>query len=156
MGSRLSALGNFLRHGRNRSGVSQHEYESGTLAESRIAETRSREPDAHSFPSPTILRDVHNLMLEDEQIGCARARQPHHILIVIFDPSMDGLSVHELNRNGFLFFSQGFKESGLLERIFRRRRTAALGGIGIPLRSAERHAVIVHKALPTEGGPAGE
>jgi hypothetical protein len=90
-------------------------------------------------------------MLEDEQIGCALARQPHHILIVIFDPSMDGLSVHELNRNGFLFFSQRFKESGLLEGIFRRRRTAALGGIGIPLRSAERHAGIVNQSAADEG-----
>jgi hypothetical protein len=93
-----------------------------------------------------IFRDVHDLVLKDEQIGRALARQAHHIFVVIFNPSVEDLPVQQLDRDRFLLFPQRFKKRNLFERIFRRRRPASLGGIGIPLWGAERHAGIVHKA----------
>jgi hypothetical protein len=115
-----------------------------------------------SFPFSAIFCDVHNLVLEDEQIGDALARQPHHIFVIVLDPPVHDLAVHELDRDRLLLFSQRLEESSLLERIFRRWRPGVLGGIGIPLSGTERHAGIVHNPLrPTahehssRGAPIG-
>ncbi len=92
-----------------------------------------------------IFRDVHDLVLEDEQIRRTLARQPHHVLVVVLDQSADDLAVHQFDRNRFLFFPQGLEEGRFLKRLLRRRRPAAFG-IRIPVITAERHAGIVHKA----------
>src|SRR6266571_8603907 len=112
---------------------------------SRELEAQSRDPKADSRSLSPIFRDVHNLVLEDEQIGCALAGQANHVLVVILDPPVDNLAIHQLDRDWFLLFSKQLEESRFLESILGRRRPAALGGIGIPLWSAERHARIVHK-----------
>ena len=44
-----------------------------------------------------LFRDVHDLVLEDEQIGRALTRQSHHVLIVVLDPSLDDLAVHQFD-----------------------------------------------------------
>ena len=59
------------------------------------------------LPFSAIFHDVHDLVLEDEQIGRTLARQPHHVLVVILDPSVDGLAVHELDGDRLLLFPQG-------------------------------------------------
>src|ERR1700730_2653473 len=95
------------------------------------------------FLLSTIFGDVHDFVLEDEQVWRAFARQPHHVLIVILDPSTHQLAIHQLDVDQFLFLTQSFEEAGFFEGLFWGRGPAALGGIGISLR-AERHANIVH------------
>jgi len=109
---------------------------------------RKRKPTL--FPSSAIFRDIHDLVLEDEEIGGALAGEPHHVLVVILDPSVDGLAVQELNGDRLLLLPQRLEERSFLESILRRRRPTVLDGLGIPLGSAERHAGIVHKAWVTK------
>jgi len=100
-------------------------------------------PDGPLFLLSSIFGDVHDLVLEDEQVWRAFARQPHHVLIVILDPSADHLAIHQFDVDQFLFLTQSLEEAGFFEGLFGGRGPAALGGIGISLR-AERHADIVH------------
>ncbi len=111
-----------------------------------------RGPDAgrRLFFLADVFRDVHDLVLEDEQVGSALAGQPNHIPVVILDPAADRLAIQQFHGNRLLLFSQRFKESSFLIGVFRRRRAAPLGGIGIPL-GAERHSWIVHKAREVIG-----
>ena len=57
---------------------------------------------------PAVLGDVHDLVLEDEQVGRALARQSNHVLVVVLDPSLDDLAIHQLDRDRLLFLTQGF------------------------------------------------
>ena len=46
------------------------------------------------FFSPAVLGNVHDLVLKDEKIGSALARDPHHVLVVVLDPAAHNLTVH--------------------------------------------------------------
>ena len=118
------------------------------------SESRNPEAEAFLFPLSAVFRDVHDFVLEDEQIWRAFARQANHIFVVVFDPAVDGLPVHQFERDWLLLLAQRLQESSFLECIFRRRSPAALCGIGISLWSAERHAGIVHKAQQTSADEA--
>ena len=107
------------------------------------------------LPLSALFRDVHDLVLEDEQIGRALTRQSHHVLIVVLDPSLDDLAVHQFDRDWILPFAKSLQKTCFFECIFRRRRPAAFGGIGIPLWSAKRHANIVHKARTQRSSRSG-
>jgi hypothetical protein len=100
---------------------------------------------ARLFSLPAIVRDVHDLVFEDEKIGSALAGQPHHVLVVIFDPAGYSLTVHQFHGDRLLLLAQSFEEAGLFESLFRRRSPATLGGVGIS-RRAEGHSGIVHAA----------
>ena len=93
--------------------------------------------------SSAVLGDVHDLVLEDEEIRRAFARQAHHISVVVLDPAAHNLTIHELNRHRLLLFSQRFEKGRLFESVFWRRRPATLDNIGISLSTAERHGGIV-------------
>jgi len=54
---------------------------------------------------PAFLGDVHNFVLEDEQIGRAFAGQADHVLVKILDPSVDGLAIHQFDRYRLLLLS---------------------------------------------------
>src|SRR5208282_385346 len=109
--------------------------------------------DCWLFFLSAIFRDVHDFVLEDEEIGRSLARQANHVLVVILDPSGNGLAVHQLQRNCFLLLSKRLEVCRFLEGIFRRRRSGVLDGFRIPLWSTQRHADIVHNALwPGEPG----
>src|ERR1051326_3277320 len=57
--------------------------------------------------------DVHDVVLEDEQIGIALARQAEHVFVVILNPALDGLAIFQLDGNGSLLFPQIFQVIGL-------------------------------------------
>ena len=97
-----------------------------------------------SLPLPAIFGDVHDLVLENKQIGRTLAGQPHHVFVVILDTSMHGLAIHQFDRNKLLLLAEIFQEGRFFECIFGRWSSPAFG-IGIPVGSAERHARIVHK-----------
>ena len=97
---------------------------------------------------PRVLSDVHNFVLEDEEVGRALAGQPHHVSVVILDPSMHDLAVHQLDRNRFLLFTDRFEKAGFFEGIFGRWRAPALLMI-VALLPTERHAGIVHNVRGT-------
>ena len=48
--------------------------------------------------------DVQDVVLEDEQIRVALARQAEHVLVVILNPTLDDLSVFELDGDLSLLF----------------------------------------------------
>lgn len=93
-------------------------------------------------------------MLENEKIGRTLAGQPHHVPVVILNPSVDDLPIHQLDRDEFLLLTDRFEKSSLFKRIFGRRCAAALG-VGIALGTAKRHAGIVTKRV-AEGATRGE
>src|SRR5215469_1620233 len=105
------------------------------------------------FLLSAILGDIHDFVFVDEQIGGTLAGKPDHILVVIFDPAADGLSIHQLDRNRLLFFAQPLEERCFLKRVFRRGRTSALG-TRIPMRWPKGHVPIVHNV--TAGPNSGE
>ena len=98
-----------------------------------------------SFLFGAVLGDVHDLVLEDEQVRRTLPGQTDHVLVVVLDPSLNDLSVHQFDGDRLLFFAESFQEGRFFKRIFRRRSAAALG-VRIPMGSAKRHARIVHKA----------
>jgi hypothetical protein len=62
------------------------------------SESRKKQlPEKTLLLLPAFLGDVHNLVLEDEQIGRTFACQPDHVLVEILDPSMDGLAIHKFD-----------------------------------------------------------
>ena len=73
-----------------------------------------------------FLRNVHDFVLEDEQIGRALAGEAHHILVVILDPSLDNLAVHQLNADALLLLSQGLQISGFFKSVVGRRSLPSL------------------------------
>src|SRR5208337_3411352 len=76
-----------------------------------------------------ILGNVHDLVFEDEQVGRTFARQAHHVLVVILNPSVHRLPVHQLDAYRPLLLPQAFEKSGFLESLFRRRSPATLAGV---------------------------
>ena len=102
-------------------------------------------------PKPALLfssaffGDVHDLVLEDKQIRSTLARQANHVPVVVLDPSLEDLTIHQLDRDRLLFFPDCLQEGRFLKGFFRGRRPPALG-VGISLWRTERHARIVHKA----------
>src|SRR5581483_3755182 len=67
-----------------------------------------------------VFRDVHDLVLVDEQVGRAFARQADHSLVVVFDPPFDGFAVHQLHGNLRLLLTECLQVSGFLIGLFRR------------------------------------
>src|SRR5229473_7714697 len=63
------------------------------------------------FPSSAIFGDIHDLVLKNKKIGSAFARQPHHVLVVIFYPAADSLTIHQLHANRLLLLAQSLKEA---------------------------------------------
>ena len=98
--------------------------------------------------SSAVLGDIHDLVLEDKQIRSTLARQANHVPIVVLDPSLENLTIHQLDRDRLLLFPDCLQEGRFLKGFFRGRRAPALG-IGICLWRTERHARIVHKARET-------
>ena len=98
----------------------------------------ARKPKPASFLPAAIFSDVHDLVLKNKQIGRTFTGQPHHVLVVVFNPAAHRLPVHQLQ-------ADRLQEAGFFKGLFRRRRPPALAGIGVSLRT-ERHAGIVHKA----------
>jgi len=84
-------------------------------------------------------------VFKDEKVRSVLARQPHHILVVVLNPTLDDLAVHQFKRYQFLLLTKRFEEGGFLEGVFRRRCPPSFG-IWIPVGSAKRHAGIVHNA----------
>src|ERR1700740_760987 len=64
--------------------------------------------------------DVHDVVLEDEQIRGAFSRQTHHILVVVLDPASHYFAVRKLDAYGLLLFAQLFQVSGFLKCLVRR------------------------------------
>ena len=116
------------------------------------AEARTPRPKSRSPLGVAVFSYVHNLVLENEQVGYTFARQPYHVLIVIFNPPADGLPIHQFDAHLLLLLSESFEEASLLESLFRRWRPPALSGIRTSLRT-EGHTGIVHKRTP-EAAPS--
>jgi hypothetical protein len=105
-------------------------------------EAGSQEPEALFFLS-VVFRDVHDFVLEDEQIWGALPCQADHVPVVVLDPALHSLTIHQLDGDGLLLLTQILQKSCFFKGIFWRRCPPAFG-VGIPVRSAERHAGIVH------------
>src|ERR1700691_2563439 len=99
-----------------------------------------------------VFGNVHDLVLVNEQVGHSFARQPHHVLVIIFNPSAHGLTIHQLDADRLLLLPQGFEEASFFKSLLRRRRPPSLGGIRISLR-AKRHDRIVHKVRKSNMSP---
>src|SRR5579863_482998 len=69
-----------------------------------------------------ILRDVHDFMFEDEEIGLVFAGQPHHVLVVIFDPAADHLAIRQLDADRFLLLAQRLEIGCFFRGFFWRGR----------------------------------
>ena len=61
------------------------------------------------FQNPRILGDVHDLMFEDKQIGRTLSREADHIPVVIFNPTLHNLAVHQLYGDVFLLSPNAFR-----------------------------------------------
>src|SRR5215469_8125149 len=57
------------------------------------------------FPFAAVFGDVHDLVLEDEQIGARFASEANHILVVVFDPTAHNFAIVELNGNRLLLLA---------------------------------------------------
>src|SRR5580693_6387484 len=92
-----------------------------------------------------VLCDVHNFVFKNEKIRPVLARQPDHILIVIFDPAVNDFAVGQFDPDRFLFLPQRLQIRGLLRGLLGR---SALGfpGSGGTCLSVECHTSILHAA----------
>src|SRR6266568_938603 len=90
------------------------------LSREKLA-NKLRENVASLLPPSPVLRDIHDLMFEYEQVGPVFPRQPHHVLVVVFDPSSDHFPVRQLDTHQLLLLAQGFQIGGLFQGFFRRR-----------------------------------
>jgi hypothetical protein len=75
------------------SGAVDFDFKSGALRYANATgsadiASRTSNSQADLLPLARILRDVDDFMFEDEQVGRAFSGQPHHVLIVIFDPPL--------------------------------------------------------------------
>src|SRR5258705_4248737 len=73
----------------------------------------------------SVFRDVHDLVLEDKQVGAILAGETDHVLVVVFDPSAHHFAVGQFKAYGFLLFPESLEISGCLA-TFVRGRTALL------------------------------
>src|SRR6202051_1424434 len=116
----------------------------GLRLEDQLCEffAESRRPKPALLSLPAAFCDVHDLMLKNEKIGSAFAREPHHVLIVILDPSAHGLTIQQLHADRLLLLAQSLKKVGLLESLLGRRGAAAFSGVGISMRAERGRGVV--------------
>src|SRR5437868_12866909 len=95
------------------------------------------------FPFPGVFRDVHDVVLEDEQIRRTFPRQAHHVLVVILDPAPHNFSIRQFDADRLLFLAKGFQISGFFEGLIRRRSLPAAPGCARST-GIERHLDILH------------
>src|SRR5215470_5155143 len=65
-----------------------------------------------------LFRDVRDLVFEDEKVGSAGAREPHHILIVILDPAAHRLAGGQAQADRVLPLTQRLQVFGFVVRFF--------------------------------------
>src|SRR5580704_15894512 len=90
-----------------------------------------------------ILRDIHDVVLEDEKIGFTVAGDTNHIPVVVLDPPVDDLAIGELDVDRALLLSKIFEVGGFLVCFLRGRRLAATA-CARGSSWMKRHARIVH------------
>src|SRR6516162_2414296 len=93
--------------------------------------------------SPRVFGDIHDVMLEDEQIGRALARKANHVPIVVFDPAAHNFPIRQLDADSLLFLAQLFEVSSFLVGFVGRRSLASAPRSSLATRS-ERHIGILH------------
>jgi hypothetical protein len=82
-----------------------------------------------SFQVPHRLRLFHqvfDVVLEDEEVGFATARDADERLIVVLDNADDFLAIGQLHAYGFGMFDELFEIFGFFKRLFRRARGFSL------------------------------
>ena len=77
---------------------------------------------AHFLSTACILGDRANLMLVDEQIWLALARQADHAIVKVLDPAGDSLTIMQLHGDANLLFAEKAQIESLLTGFARRRR----------------------------------
>src|SRR5438128_6836728 len=75
------------------------------LSRERLRE-QNRENMGSLLPPSPVLRDIHDLVFEYEQVGPVLPSQPHHVLVVVFDPSSDHFPVRQLDTHQLLLLAQ--------------------------------------------------
>jgi hypothetical protein len=103
------------------------------------------DPADNLFALSGIFRDVHDVVLKNEQIGGAFPRQPDHILVVVFDPAAHHFPVRQLDADRLLLLAQQFQVSGFFKRLVRWWSLPAPAG-GSLRTCIERHNHILHGA----------
>src|SRR3954471_22149839 len=78
--------------------------------------------------SARVLEHVHDVVLEDEQVRLAIAREADHALVVVLDPAADNLAIEQLHRDRRLLFAQGFQVLRLLPGLVRGRHLRLVHG----------------------------
>src|ERR1700741_4449198 len=93
------------------------------------------------LPFYGLFGDVHDVVLEDEQIRRTLPRQAHHIPIVVLDPATHYFPVCKFDAYGLLFFAQLFQVSGFLKCLVRwwSLSATANGARGIGIERHVRH-----------------
>src|SRR5258705_8933057 len=89
----------------------------------------------------SVFRDVHDLVLEDKQVGAILAGKTDHVLVVVLNPSAHHFAVGQFQAHGFLLFPERLEVGGFLES-FVRGRSALLTKTWIS--RLERHKSILH------------
>src|SRR5215467_9866284 len=87
--------------------------------------------------------DVHDFVLENEQIGFALTGQAHHVLVVVLNPATHNFAVSQLDADRLLLLTKRLKVIRLSEGLFGRHWARATIGV---LGSVKRHALILHGA----------
>src|SRR6266436_7972045 len=88
-----------------------------------------------------VFGDVHNFVLEDEEVGAVLTGEPDYILVVILDPPANHFAIGQFQAYRFLLFTERLQVRGLLEGLV-RRRSAFLAKVGIS--RLQRHTGILH------------
>src|SRR6266849_4097158 len=89
-----------------------------SILEKATEDSLNRENMGSLLPPSSVLRDIHDLVFEYEQVGPVFPRQPHHVLVVVFDPSSDHFPVRQLDTHQLLLLAQGFQIGGLFQGFF--------------------------------------
>ena len=63
-----------------------------------------------------LLRDVHDLVLEDKEVGPALASEANHVPVVVFDPALHDVAVDQLNADGLLLLHPKLSGKRLLRK----------------------------------------
>src|ERR1700733_13657963 len=95
-----------------------------------------------------VLGNINNLVLEDEKIRPIVARNPHHVFVVILDPSAHNFAVGEFKADDLLLFAQRLQIISFFKSFVGRRRSL----LEIRITGIQRHLHILQRAVRANRG----
>src|SRR5580698_6937018 len=68
----------------------------------------------------SVFRDVHDFVLENEEIGLCFASKADHVFVVVFDPAVDDLAIGQLDAHRLLLFGERLQIRGFFRSFLGR------------------------------------